>query len=86
MTEAIDLRERTWRTAETAGDKHGMANADTQRIKLTKERDALMVFSECLAKFVRSYEYVTQLVYFADPGLEAFSAYARLLHKRLKGV
>ncbi len=86
LTDAIDLWERTWRTAETSGDKQGMTNADTQRSELTKERDALMLFSESLAKFVRSYEYVAQLVDFADAGLEAFSAYARLLRKRLKGV
>ena len=59
---------------------------NTSEFALTKERDALIVFSESLAKFVRNYEYVAQLVDFADPRLEAFSAYARLLRKRLKGV
>jgi len=49
-------------------------------------RDELMIFSESLTKFVRTYEYIAQLVEFGDPALEAFASYARLLRKRLKGV
>lgn len=43
-----------------------------------------MVFSESLSKFVRSYEYIAQLVEFGDPVLEAFASFACLLRKRLK--
>jgi type I restriction enzyme R subunit len=63
-----------------------MIHADVERAEQTKERDALMIFSESLNKFVRTYEYVAQLVEFGDPSLEAFSSYARLLRKRLKGI
>jgi len=49
-------------------------------------RDELMIFSERLTKFVRTYEYIAQLVEFGDPALEAFASYARLLRKRLKGI
>ena len=45
-----------------------------------------MIFSESLTKFVRTYEYIAQLVGFGDPALEAFASYARLLRKRLKGA
>lgn len=45
-----------------------------------------MIFSESLSKFVRTYEYVAQLVDFGDPSLEVFASYARLLRKRLKGI
>ena len=45
-----------------------------------------MIFSESLSKFVRSYEYIAQLIEFGDPSLEAFASYARLLRKRLKGI
>jgi len=45
-----------------------------------------MIFSESLTKFVRSYEYIAQLIEFNDPSLEAFASYARLLRKRLKGI
>jgi type I restriction enzyme R subunit len=86
LTEAIETWERAWRQADEAGDKHGKAEADAQRSELTVERDKLMVFSEGLAKFVRTYEYVAQLVDFGDPALEGFASFARLLRKRLKGV
>lgn len=63
-----------------------MEYADVQRAEYCKKRDELMIFSESLSKFVRSYEYIAQLVEFGDPALEAFASYARLLRKRLKGI
>ena len=45
-----------------------------------------MIFSESLSKFVRTHEYVAQLVEFGAPTLEAFASFARLLRKRLKGL
>jgi type I restriction enzyme, R subunit len=86
LNEAIETWERAWRRAKADGDEKGMADADAQRSELTKERDALMVFSEGLNKFVRTYEYVAQLVDFGDPPLEGFASFARLLRKRLKGI
>lgn len=86
LNDAIDKWDEAWRIADDAGDKKGMAHADAQRSEQTKARDELMIFSESLTKFVRSYEYVAQLVEFGDPSLEAFASYARLLRKRLKGI
>jgi type I restriction enzyme R subunit len=86
LTEGIDAWERAWRRAHDAGDEAAMATADAHRAELTKDRDALMVFSEGLSKFVRTYEYVAQLVDFGDPMLEGFASFARLLRKRLKGI
>jgi len=86
LNDAIDKWDKAWKQAKEVGDSKGMANADTQRSELTKERDALMIFSESLGKFVRTYEYIAQLVDFGDPELEAFACYARLLRKRLKGL
>ena len=86
LTEAIEAWERKWREAKEAGDEPAMATADANRSELTKERDKLIVFSEGLAKFVRTYEYVAQLVDFGDPTLEGFASFARLLRKRLKGI
>ena len=86
LTDAIDKWDQAWRVAEENGDTQGMEAADVQRAEFAKQRDALMIFSESLSKFVRSYEYVAQLVDFGDPGLEAFASYARLLRKRLKGI
>ncbi len=72
--------------ADEAGDATAAAHADAQRSELAKQRDALLAFSEGLGKFVRSYEYVAQLVDFGDPSLEGFASFARLLRKRLAGV
>jgi type I restriction enzyme R subunit len=86
LTDAIDAWERAWRQAKEVGDAEAEKNAEAQRSELTRERDKLMVFSQGLAKFVRTYEYVAQLVDFGDPALEGFAAFARLLRKRLKGI
>lgn len=86
LNNAIDQWDDAWRIASDAVEEKAMAHADVQRSEHTKARDALMIFSESLTKFVRSYEYVAQLVDFGDPVLEAFASYARLLRKRLKGI
>ena len=86
MNEAIETWERAWRAAHESGDEKTADNAEAQRAELTTERDKLMVFSEGLNKFVRTYEYVAQLVDFGDPVLEGYASFARLLRKRLKGI
>jgi type I restriction enzyme R subunit len=86
LQEAIDRTEGAFQRAEGEGDKQGAAQADSSRAEYTKQRDALMIFSENLSKFVRTYEYIAQLIDFGDADLEALSGFARLLRKRLKGV
>ena len=86
LTDAIAQWEAAWRQAEADQDEAGKARADAQRAELSVERDKLVVFREGLNKFVRTYEYVAQLVDFADPVLEGFASFARLLVKRLDGV
>ncbi|TBW11686.1 type I restriction endonuclease subunit R [Azotobacter chroococcum subsp. isscasi] len=86
LNDAIEQWEKAWEAAEGSGDEQGMEYADVQRAEYCKKRDELMIFSESLSKFVRSYEYIAQLVEFGDPTLEAFASYARLLRKRLKGI
>lgn len=86
LNDAIEQWEKAWESAHDNGDEQGMEYADVQRAEYCKKRDELMIFSESLSKFVRSYEYIAQLVEFGDPALEAFASYARLLRKRLKGI
>jgi len=86
LNDAIDLWEKAWEKARGEGNDKDMQYADVQRAEYCKARDELMIFSESLSKFVRSYEYIAQLIDFGDPGLEAFASYARLLRKRLKGL
>lgn len=86
LNEAIETWELAWRKAHEAGDQKGEADADAHRAEMATERDKLMIFSEGLSKFVRTYEYVAQLVDFGDPELEGFASFARLLRKRLRGI
>lgn len=86
LTDVIGQWEAAWRRASEDGDEAGMKHADAQRAELSMERDRLVIFREGLAKFVRTYEYVAQLVDFADPVLEGYASFARLLAKRLDGV
>lgn len=86
LKDGIDQWEKAWEAAHDNGDEKGMEYADVQRAECCMARDELMIFSESLTKFVRTYEYIAQLVEFGDPALEAFASYARLLRKRLKGI
>jgi len=86
LNDAIDQWEKAWEKAHDEGNEKDMDYADVQRSEYCKARDELMIFSESLTKFVRSYEYIAQLIDFGDASLEAFASYARLLRKRLKGI
>ena len=86
LTDAIEQWERRWEQAKSQEDAAAMSHADANRAELCKDRDELLIFSEGLGKFAKTYEYIAQLVDFGDPQLEAFASFARLLRKRLKGV
>jgi type I restriction enzyme R subunit len=45
-----------------------------------------MGFKSRLGRFCRTYAYIAQLIDFGDPELENFTAFAKLLAKRLNGV
>jgi type I restriction enzyme R subunit len=86
LNEATNRAEGAYQAAQAAGDAKGAERANKQRADYAKERDGLMIFKEGLSKFVRTYEYVAQLIDFGDPELEAFAGFARLFRKRLEGI
>ncbi|MEJ6655865.1 MAG: DEAD/DEAH box helicase family protein [Pseudomonas sp.] len=86
LSDAIEQWDQAWEKAHEAGNDKDMEYADAQRSEYATARDELMIFSESLNKFVRSYEYIAQLIDFGDPHLEAFASFARLLRRRLKGI
>ncbi|WP_419621556.1 type I restriction enzyme subunit R domain-containing protein, partial [Thiolapillus sp.] len=86
LNDAIEVCEREYLMARERGDEVGAEKAEARRSEHTRARDELLVFSQGLVKFVRTYEYVAQLVEFGDPQIEAFAAFSRLLRKRLKGM
>ncbi len=86
LNDAIARCEEAFQHCHAAGDEAGAEQADLARSGHTTERDGLMRFRDGLGKFVRIYEYIAQLVDFADAELEAFTGFARLLRKRLAGI
>src|SRR3546814_17938402 len=63
-----------------------MKQADFERKEAAQALQQLLGFKTDLAKFVRTYHYVAQLIELGDPDLEGFAAFAKLLSKRLDGV
>ena len=86
LNDAIEVCEREYLMAREKGDEAGAEKAEARRSEHTRAREELLVFGQGLGKFVRTYEYVAQLVEFGDPQIEAFAAFSRLLRKRLKGM
>lgn len=72
--------------AYAAGDTVAQKQIEHKRSEFAKAREALMRFKTNLTRFVKTYNYVAQLINFGDPDLENFAAFAQLLAKRLKGV
>ncbi len=86
ITEEIHRWEKEVQKAEALGDDKGAESAEIHRSEAAKKADVLKQFKERLGKFVRTYEFVAQLIDFSDPDLEAFAGFARLLKNRLKGM
>ncbi|WP_419606157.1 type I restriction enzyme subunit R domain-containing protein, partial [Thiolapillus sp.] len=62
LNDAIEVCEREYLMAREKGDEVGAEKAEARRSEHTRARDELLVFSQGLGKFVRTYEYVAQLV------------------------
>jgi type I restriction enzyme R subunit len=82
----IDQWEASFQKAHKLGDEKGKKTAEHNRSQYTKEREDLMLFKSRLGRFCRVYGYIAQLIDFADPDLENFATFAKLLAKRLDGV
>jgi type I restriction enzyme R subunit len=83
LNELVRLWEQKQDQAELAADQDF---AESKASEYRKERESLMRFKGDLSKFGRVYNYVAQLIYFNDPALENFAAFAYLLSRRLKGL
>lgn len=86
LTDAIEKWDLAIDKAHKEGDKKGKNYAEAQRSEFAIEREALMRFKTDLARFVRTYNYVAQLMELGDADLENFASFARLFSKRLKGI
>ena len=86
LTDAIEKWDSAIDIAVAQGDKKAQEYAERQRSEFATEREALMRFKTDLARFVRTYNYLAQLVELGDAELENFAAFAKLYSKRLKGI
>jgi type I restriction enzyme R subunit len=86
LSEGIEKWDHAIDKAIADGDDKGRQQAETKRSELTREREGLMLFKTNLARFVRVYNYIAQLIELGDASLENFAAFAKLFSKRLKGV
>ncbi|MBH0090414.1 alpha/beta hydrolase [Pseudoalteromonas sp. NSLLW218] len=86
LTQAINEWEAKYNAAHKANDEKAMKVFDTQRSEYTKQREGLMRFKSDLARFVKVYSYIAQLIELEDPNLENFANFGKLLSKRLNGV
>lgn len=86
LTDSIESWDIAIDKAIAQGDKKAQDYAEKQRSEFTTQREGLMRFKTDLSRFVRTYNYVSQLVELGDADLENFSAFAKLYSKRLKGV
>jgi type I restriction enzyme R subunit len=86
LNDTIEQLDKEIDKAYAAGDTVAQKQIEHKRSEFAKAREALMRFKTNLSRFVRTYNYVAQLINFGDPDLENFAAFAQLLAKRLKGV
>jgi type I restriction enzyme R subunit len=78
----------TWKAARTEaerkGDSAGLNRAEEELKEAHTARDELDLFRKNLQSFVRSYEFLSQIVDFEDRELEQLCVYARALHPLLR--
>jgi type I restriction enzyme R subunit len=86
LSDEIDQWDNTIEKAHKDGNKKGEEIAEAQRSQFSIEREKLNRFKTDLGRFVRTYNYIAQLVELGDADLENFAAFAKLLSKRLKGI
>lgn len=86
LNEAIKKWEEAFDKAHREQDEKSKEYAEAQRSEYTRQREELMRFKTSLGRFVRTYNYVAQLMELNAPELENFAAFAKLFSKRLKGV
>ncbi|WP_180112942.1 type I restriction endonuclease subunit R [Acinetobacter sp. YH12131] len=86
LKEAIDAQEELHQKARKDGNASGQSQAELERKILDVELKKLLNFKNDLLKFGRIYSYIAQIIDFADPELENFAAFSKLVGKRLNGI
>lgn len=81
-------QQHTWKAAcqqaEQQGDEKGRMRAEQELEDAGKTRDELDLFRKNLQSFVRTYEFLSQIIHFDDPELEQLCVYAKHLYPLLR--
>jgi type I restriction enzyme R subunit len=86
LTQGIVQWDKAFDKAYQAKDEKAMKYAESNRSQLSIAREEYKQFKTVLARFVRVYSYIAQLVELGDASLENFAAFAKLLSRRLDGI
>jgi len=83
-TERARRAQQDKKQAEDNGDRAGAQRAEHELKEAGEARDALETFRKDLQSFVRTYEFLSQVLEFDDRELEQLCVYARHLHPLLE--
>jgi len=86
LTAQLVELEQQIEAAKEHGNEVAAQQLETRRVHAAEQRDALNLFRDGLAKFVRTYQFIAQIIDLNDPDLEAFTEFMRLLRNRLDSV
>ncbi|MYL22623.1 type I restriction endonuclease subunit R [Halomonas alkaliantarctica] len=84
ILEQQDIWKQERRQAERQGDEKGVKRAEQELEDAGKTRDELDLFRKNLQSFVRSYEFLSQIIAFDDTELEQLCVFAKHLHPLLR--
>ena len=82
--EQLQVWKEARQAAEQNGDEKGLKRAEQELKEAGATRDELDLFRKNLQSFVRTYEFLSQIVTFDDAELEQLCVYARHLHPLLR--
>jgi len=82
----VQAAETEYQNAKEKGDEDGQKAADHRKEQASIQIGSLTDFKAGLARFARTYAYISQLVELGDPELENYATFAKLLAERLDGV
>jgi type I restriction enzyme R subunit len=82
--EQLGIWQDARQTAEKNGDDKGQKRAEQELKEAGTTRDELDLFRKNLQSFVRTYEFLSQIVTFDDAELEQLCVFARHLHPLLR--
>ena len=86
LRSAAEQAESAFQLARAEKNEDAMKKADHERMQAEDGIGQMNDFRSGLSRFTRTYTYIAQLIELADPELEAFSAFSKLLSERLDGV